>query len=81
MREKARAQMQKAKQRASLQRERRRAKFLDKTARDAPEPSMDASVLASLTKDELYEHAKQVGLKGRSKLNKAELIEAVRHDW
>jgi hypothetical protein len=30
------------------------------------------------TKQELYEKAQQVGIKGRSKMNKAELIEALR---
>jgi hypothetical protein len=32
------------------------------------------------TKQELYEKAQQVGIKGRSKMNKAELIEALRNN-
>ena len=81
MREKARMEIERAKRRAALQRERRRGRFLDKTSESTPEPAMDASVLQSLTKDEIYEHAKQIGVRGRSKMNKAELIEAVRHGW
>ena len=32
------------------------------------------------TKDELYDKAKQVGIKGRSKMSKKELIEALRNN-
>lgn len=32
------------------------------------------------TKEELYEKAKTVGIKGRSKMNKEELIEALRNN-
>ncbi|WP_163321959.1 DUF7218 family protein [Draconibacterium mangrovi] len=32
------------------------------------------------TKQELYEKAQQVGIKGRSKMNKEELIEALRNN-
>ncbi|MEP0547401.1 MAG: Rho termination factor N-terminal domain-containing protein [Rhodothermales bacterium] len=31
------------------------------------------------TKDELYEQAKQVGIEGRSKMSKSELIDALRN--
>ena len=37
-----------------------------------------ASTYESRTKSELYEKAKQIGIKGRSKMNKKELIEALR---
>ena len=81
LREKARIEIEKAKRRASMQRERREAKFHKETSRPTPEPAMDPKVLASLTRAELYEHAKQVGVRGRSKMKKAELVEAVRHAW
>ena len=32
------------------------------------------------TKDELYQQAKELDIKGRSKMNKAELIDALRHN-
>lgn len=38
-----------------------------------------ASAYEDWTKDELYEKAKEVGIEGRSEMNKAELIDALRN--
>jgi hypothetical protein len=35
--------------------------------------------LESRTRDEVYNRAKEMGIRGRSKMTKAELVEAVRH--
>ena len=81
MREKARAETERAKQVAAIQHERERAQFREDSAAGAPAPSIDASVLASLSRRDLYEHARQRGVQGRSKMTKQQLIEAVRHSW
>lgn len=39
-----------------------------------------ASTYEDRTKDELYEQAKKIGIKGRSKMNKKELISALRNN-
>ncbi|APA64989.1 DUF7218 family protein [Maribacter sp. 1_2014MBL_MicDiv] len=39
-----------------------------------------ASTYEDRTKDELYEQAKKIGIEGRSKLNKKELISALRNN-
>ena len=41
-------------------------------------PTKSAVVDASMTKAELYEVATDLGIKGRSSMNKAELLEAIR---
>ena len=38
----------------------------------------DSSKLESRTKQELYEEAKQIGIEGRSKMNKLQLVAAIR---
>ncbi|MCB9528870.1 MAG: Rho termination factor N-terminal domain-containing protein [Myxococcales bacterium] len=38
-----------------------------------------ASAYEDRTKDELYEKAQEVGIEGRSEMNKAELIDALRN--
>ena len=81
MRERARAEIERAKRMASVERERRRAQFRGETAEPSPARSIDAGVLDSLTRDELYAHAKQIGVRSRSRMKKKELIEAVRHSW
>lgn len=35
--------------------------------------------LEDRTKDDLYDEAREIGISGRSRMNKAELIEAIRH--
>ena len=45
---------------------------------DAGEKGGKASNYEDRTKQELYEEAKRVGIEGRSKMSKAELIEALR---
>ena len=35
--------------------------------------------LENRTKDELYDEAKEIGIEGRSKMDKDELIDAIRH--
>lgn len=47
---------------------------------DAGEKGGHASPYEERTKRELYEQAKEVGIDGRSKMNKAELIEALRNN-
>ena len=37
------------------------------------------SRLADRTKDDLYEEAQEIGIEGRSKMSKAELVEAIRN--
>lgn len=53
-----------------------------KAARIANTPSdemdYDSRSYESRTKDELYQKAKEVGIEGRSKMTKSELIEALR---
>ncbi|GLB48878.1 Rho termination factor N-terminal domain-containing protein [Neptunitalea lumnitzerae] len=39
-----------------------------------------ASTYEDRTKEELYNKAKEVGIEGRSKMNKSELIEALRNN-
>ena len=39
----------------------------------------EASAYEDRSRDELYEKAKQVGIEGRSSMNKAALIDALRH--
>lgn len=39
-----------------------------------------ASTYEDRTKDELYEQAKKIGIEGRSKMNKKELISALRNN-
>jgi hypothetical protein len=38
----------------------------------------DSTHLENRTKDELYEQAQEIGIEGRSKMSKAELIDAIR---
>lgn len=38
----------------------------------------ESTHLENRTKDELYEQAQEIGIEGRSKMSKAELIEAIR---
>lgn len=47
---------------------------------DAGEKGGKASPYEEWTKDELYEQAKKVGIEGRSKMNKKELIHALRNN-
>jgi hypothetical protein len=77
MRERARAEIERAKRMASLERER-----IQRGQQPSPEPAhtIPAGVLQSLSRAELYERAKQIGVKGRSKMSKQQLIEAIRHD-
>lgn len=39
----------------------------------------EASKLEERTKEELYDQAKEIGIEGRSKMNKEELIDAIRN--
>ena len=39
-----------------------------------------SSNLEDRTKDDLYDEAKEIGIKGRSKMDKAELVKAIRED-
>ena len=57
----------------------------EKAARIANTPNAgrkggEAATYEDRTKKEVYEQAKKVGIKGRSKMNKAELIEALRNN-
>ncbi|MBW3470176.1 DUF7218 family protein [Arthrospiribacter ruber] len=57
----------------------------EKAARIANDPNSGkkggkASDYEERTKSELYEQAKKVGIKGRSKMNKKQLIEAMRNN-
>jgi hypothetical protein len=81
MRERARLEMEKAKQMAAIEEARRRERFQRETAKEPAHEVPEASVLEGMTRAELYEHAKRVGVRGRSKMSKAALIEAVRHAW
>jgi hypothetical protein len=81
MRERARSEIERAKRMASLQRERRRGVFQEETWKGRAAHTIDAGVLQSLTRAELYGHAKRIGVRGRSKMNKHQLVEAVRHAW
>jgi hypothetical protein len=81
MREKARAETERAKQMAAIQHERERAQFHEASALGAAGHSIDPGVLSALSRRELYEHARQRGVQGRSKMTKQQLIEAVRHSW
>ncbi|MEM9855946.1 MAG: Rho termination factor N-terminal domain-containing protein [Bacteroidota bacterium] len=47
---------------------------------DSGEKDGKASEYEDRTKEELYEQAKKIGIKGRSKMDKAELIEALRNN-
>ncbi|MBP0903694.1 Rho termination factor N-terminal domain-containing protein [Mariniflexile gromovii] len=47
---------------------------------DAGKKGGKAKPYEKWTKDELYEQAKNVGIKGRSKMNKPELIHALRNN-
>ncbi len=47
---------------------------------DAGKKGGRASNYEDRTKQELYDEAKQVGLEGRSKMSKSELIEALRNN-
>ena len=47
---------------------------------DSGEKGGASSKYEERTKDELYDKAKQVGIKGRSKMSKKELIEALRNN-
>src|SRR5215210_8093162 len=46
-------------------------------ARDNPKPTRGGVDVRGNTKDELYERAKQLGVKGRSKMTKDELARAI----
>lgn len=46
---------------------------------DAGEKGGKVEKYEARTFDELYEQAKKIGIEGRSKMNKAELIEALRN--
>ena len=46
---------------------------------DAGEKGGKASPYEERTKEELYEQAKEIGIDGRSKMDKEELIEALRN--
>ena len=57
----------------------------EKAARIANTPNAGkkggkASKYEERTKEELYEQAKKIGIEGRSKMSKEELIEALRED-
>jgi hypothetical protein len=47
---------------------------------DAGKKGGKAKPYEACTKEELYEHAKNVGIEGRSKMNKAKLIHALRNN-
>lgn len=48
-------------------------------ARAAGTLDAGGSHLEDRTKDDLYDEAREIGISGRSRMNKAELIEAIRH--
>ena len=81
MREKARVEIEKSKRLASIEEARRRDRFQRETSQDTPKGSLDPGALETMSRDELYERAKHMGIRGRSKMKKAELAEAVRHAW
>jgi hypothetical protein len=63
---------------------RRKGMRKEKAARIANTPDASkrggkASKLEDRTKEELYEQAKKIGIEGRSKMNKEELIDAIRN--
>ncbi len=46
---------------------------------DASQKGGKASKLDERSKDDLYQEAKKIGIEGRSKMNKSDLINAIRH--
>jgi len=52
-----------------------------RVAAPAPEPDDDTPNFNKMTKDELYEYAQEWDLDGRSEMNKAELLAAVKASW
>jgi hypothetical protein len=81
MRERARTEIERAKRMANMQQERSRQRFREETSAPPEGASMDRHVLESLSRAELYAHAKRIGVVGRGKMSKAELAEALRHVW
>jgi DNA end-binding protein Ku len=51
----------------------------DEREADEAEPARGKGPLASRSKDELYARAQELGIEGRSRMTKDELIEAIRH--
>ena len=55
------------------------ARIANTDRREAGRKGGKAAKYEDWTKDDLYQKAKEVGIEGRSKMDKSELIDALRH--